>query len=239
MKNDSEESLFNNRVLIKQSRNGYRHSVDPVLVAHFARPQPGSRVVDLGTGCGIIPLILSDRWPGLQITGVEIQQSLGRLAKENIQINNLEDNIDILLADMKQCLDYFEPGSVDMVVSNPPYTKKNSGRISSCREKAIARHEIEITLEELIYISSTLLKDKGEFVVVYPDTRLKELLSVMEAHRINAERLRFVYPRKNDRARLILMKGVKNGEKKCITESPLVIYEGFNVYTKEMERMFV
>lgn len=238
MKNCSVDSLFNDQIVIKQSKTGYRYSVDPILVSHFAKPLPGSSIIDIGTGCGIIPIILAHRTANLQITGIEIQPNLAELAKGNIEKNNLQKNVTIILSDVKQCLDHLGPDAVDMVITNPPYTKKNSGRINPDSERAIARHEVKITLEEIIEVASTLLKDNGAFVIVYPEKRLPELLSVMNYNRINPERLRFVYPKNNDIAKLVLVRGIKKGLKGLITEEPLYIYDDSESYTEEMKRMF-
>ncbi len=238
MKNYSVDTLFISRLKVKQSKTGYRYSLDPVLVSHFAKPLPGSKIVDLGTGCGIIPIILAYRISKLQITGVEIQKNLAELAKVNIANNNLQGNIKIISSDMKIYEEFFPSQSVDMVITNPPYTKKNSGRINPDSERAIARHEIKITLEELIKVASSLLKDNGKFVIIYPEKRLTELLSVMKGNGINPDRQRLVYTKNNNIAKLVLQSGIKNGGKGLIIEPPLYVYNDSKSYTEEVKRMF-
>ncbi len=238
MKNYSVDAIFNSRIVVKQSRKGYRYSFDPVLVSHFAKPLQGAKIVDLGTGCGIIPIILACRISKLQITGIEIQQNLAKLAKENIEKNNLQRYIKIVSSDMMRYEDFLQSNSVDMVITNPPYTKKNSGRINPDSERAIARHEIKITLEELIKVASGLLKDSGEFIVIYPEKRLSELLSAMKSNGINPDRQRLVYTKNNNIPKLVLQSGIKNGGKKLIVEPPLYVYNDSKSYTEEVRRMF-
>lgn len=238
MSNYSLDTLFNKKIKLKQSKTGYRYSVDPLIVSHFANPIPGSKIIDFGTGCGIIPVVLAYRFSELKITGVEIQKNLAELAKENIINNNLQEIVTIIESDIKAFKSSFIPHSVDMVITNPPYTKRNAGRINPDPEKAIARHEIKITLDELIKAAGELLNEAGEFVIIYPLIRLDELLFVMKKNGINPKRLRLVHPGKNSLAKLALVSGIKNGGKALTTERPLYIYDRCQSYTEEMKKMF-
>lgn len=238
MENYSLDTLFNENLKIKQSKTGYRYSIDPVLVSCFAKPLSGSKIIDLGTGCGIIPLVLTHRISGLEITGIEVQENLAELAKENIVNNRLQNNVTIVLSDIKDFAESFVSETIDMVITNPPYTKKNAGRINFDTERAIARHEIKITLEELLKVAAALIKDKGEFVIVYPEKRLEELLTLMKNNGIHPHRLRMVHPKKNSRPKLVLVSGIKNSKPDFIIEPPLYIYDESELYSEEMQRMF-
>lgn len=224
-KNDtySLEILFDS-IRLKQKVSGYRFSIDPLLLSYFAQPSPGDSIVDLGTGCGIIPILLKYRIPSLQIKGVEIQQALAEIAEDNIRENRMSKNIEIIHSDMKKIPDLIKPGTIDMVVTNPPYTKKKSGRINPDPEKAIARHELAITIDELLDVTSFLLKDQGEFVIIYPYKRLAELLAAMKKYRLNPEKRRIVFTKKNAAPKLVLLSGRKNGYHDCDISSPLHIY---------------
>jgi len=237
LKNYSVETLFDN-ITLKQSKSGYRHSIDPILVSHFAKPSAGDKVIDLGTGCGIIPILLADNISPLEIIGVEIQSSLAEFAKDNIMANNMSDDIKIINSDMKKIKSHIEPASVDMVITNPPYTKKNSGRINPDSERAIARHEIKITLAELVEIAAELLKDSGKFVIVYPKKRLSEVLAVMVSNGINPELLRLVHTKKDVAPKLFLLSGEKRGSKELVVAPPLYIFDESAVCIDGIAKMF-
>lgn len=229
--------MFDN-ITLKQSKSGYRYSVDPILVSHFAKPSVGDKVVDLGTGCGIIPIILAYNISPLEIIGVEIQSSLAGFAKDNIMANNMSDDIKIINSDIKKIKKYIKPASADMVISNPPYTKQNSGRINPDSERAIARHEIKITLAELVEIAAELLKDNGKFVIVYPKKRLSEVLSVMVSNGIEPELLRLVHTKRNVAPKLFLLSGEKKGVKELVVAPPLYVFDESNICVDDIVKMF-
>ncbi len=232
------DTLFDGRIQISQNKNGYRFSVDPVILAHFVNPGPGSRLLDLGTGCGVIPLILAHRQADLRITGVELQTSLYRLAIENVSNNDMGGIIDIVQADMTDYPNTYSGELFDFVVTNPPYIKKNAGRINPDSERAIARHEIHITLIGIIRTASGLLHDKGEFAIIFPEGRLSELLTEMIAENLYPEKIRLVYTNKAGDAKLVLVSGRKNFRTPQMKESPLRIFDAYGRYTPEMEKMF-
>ncbi len=237
MEQFTTDALFDGQLLINQSRSGYRFSVDPVILSHFASPPAGSRIIDLGTGCGIIPLILAHREPNLSITGIEIQGVLARFARENRAKNNRDTTIEIVHMDMKDYPGAETLSQFDFVVTNPPYTKKNAGRLNPHSERAVARHEIKIILADIVKIASGLLKDQGRFVTIIPEARLNELLFLMTASGLNPEKTRLVYSKKGDRPKLVLVCGIKNGKKPLVKEKPLNILDASGQYTPEMELM--
>ena len=154
----TQDSLFNGRLRLKQHRSGYRYSIDAVILASCVHPKPGETVVDLGTGCGVIPLILAFRHPGLRIWGIELQASMAAVAQENIRDNNLTSAVTVVCADMREIQFESVGAPVDIVVSNPPYRRSRSGRVNPNMQRALARHEIAITLSDVIRVSRRLLR---------------------------------------------------------------------------------
>ncbi len=207
---------------IRQPENGYRFSVDALLLADFVRIKKSSRVIELGAGCGIISLILSKRFPDSHFTAVEIQEALFGIMKENIRINRAS-NITPLLSDMKELPERFKAGSFDHVVSNPPFRKPETGRLCLDSQEALSRHEILITLGELLKISRFLLRPGGRFSMVFPAERTAELITNMSLEKLEPKRLQFVHPDEERQARLILAEGLKNGGVEARILSPLFI----------------
>lgn len=200
--NNSElttDTFFKGSLKIRQFRHGYRFSIDAVLLAACVQPISGDRIVDLGTGCGIIPLIIAYRNKDVHIYGVEVQQELSRLALLNIAENKMENRIDILLENIKNLkLDKIK-GPADIVVVNPPYHRLNSGRINPNLQKAIARHEIEATLTDIISSASRLLKISGKLLMIYPAERITDLLFTMRSFSIEPKWIRMVHSYRNTR----------------------------------------
>ena len=180
-------------IKIEQSLTGYRYSVEPFLLADFAGIEADSRVLDVGTGCGIIPLLLSHRVAGLQITAVEIQPSLYNLAEQNVATNALAAGIRLHRGDYLEIAPTWPAGSFDWILSNPPYRTVRSGRINPNREKAIARHELTLTLSGLIKASQRLLRPGGKIALVYPGHRLPEVRRELETQNLQPCRVRHVF----------------------------------------------
>ena len=157
----TRDSFFDGRIRLAQPRRGYRYSIDAVILANGVNPKPGQTLVDLGTGCGIIPLILAFRCPAIRIWGIELQASLAAVAEENIRENHLASTVTIVCADMRAVAPESIGAPVDIVVSNPPYRRGRSGRINPDEQRALARHEIAVTLPDLTRISRRLLRNRG------------------------------------------------------------------------------
>lgn len=233
------DTFFNGRVQVKQNQSGYRFSIDAVLLAYHAKPQSGDKVLDLGTGCGIIPLILAYRKPEIKIFGIEIQKELAEIAAINVADNRMKNRINIICRDMK-CLDQaMVSGPVDLIVSNPPYRKLNSGRINPNRQRAIARHEIKITLDDVVKTAGRLLRTMGRFVMIYPAERMTDILTRMNKARIEPKFIRMIHSGIDTQAKLILVEGVKGGRPGIKIAPPLIIYRDNNSYTDEVEKMFL
>ena len=234
----TQDRFLNDRIAVLQYRNGYRFSIDAALLAAFAAPDGGSRIVDLGTGCGIIPLILGYRYPGVHIVGVEIQETLAKLATRNAVINGFTNRIVIRCANLNSLSIQDVAGPVDLVVSNPPYRKAMSGRINPKRQQAVARHEILTTLSDVVNAARRLLGIGGQFAVIYPAERVTDLLAAMRAASIEPKQLQTVHSRSHGLARRVLVSGVKGSRPGGMTvRPPLIIYETDGAYTRDVTAM--
>ncbi|MGD8758177.1 MAG: tRNA1(Val) (adenine(37)-N6)-methyltransferase [Deltaproteobacteria bacterium] len=231
------KSLLRGRLKILQKGEGYRFSVDAVILAHHIPLKDMDIGVDLGTGCGIIPIILACRSSSARLYGIEIQKDLADLASRNVRLNQMEHRITIVCGDMKDFRSYLEPGMADVVCSNPPYRTVLSGRISPNPERAVARHEIKGTLSDVVSVAEKLLRPSGRLVVIYPAERIADLLSQMRAFRLEPKRLRLVYSRQNSDAELVLAEGRKQGRPGLRVVPPLIVHKEDGGYTDELKEM--
>jgi len=231
------DSLFGGRLKIIQKKKGYRFSIDAPILAHHIRLRATDIAVDLGTGCGIIPLILSLQTSSAHIYGIEIQKDLAELASRNVRLNHMEGRITIVHADMKDFKSYLTPGTVDVVFSNPPYRKVLSGRINPEAERAVARHEINACLSDIVYVAESLLKRSGRFLVIYPAERVTDLVLGMRTSRLEPKRLRLIHPKECSGAILAIAEGVKYGNPGLKVDPPIIIYRPEGGYTDEVKRM--
>jgi tRNA1Val (adenine37-N6)-methyltransferase len=231
------DTFFDGKLQIFQMRRGYRFSIDAVLLAAAAVPKAGQAVVDLGTGCGIIPLMLSLRYPESRFFAVELQPELAELARMNVRANRREDRITVLQTDMRQLTQKTFGGPVDGIVSNPPYRRIDSGRVNPHDQKAIARHEIHLTLADLLRSAGRLLRTGGWLTVIYPAERLVDLFARMRAERIEPKWLATIHSFYGDPARLVITKGVKAGRPGITIHDPIVIYRPDGCYTPTVQTM--
>jgi tRNA1Val (adenine37-N6)-methyltransferase len=209
----SDETLdlfWGGTLRIFQKKRGYRFSIDAVLLSQFIKMRKEEKAIDLGTGCGILPLLLSRTTKGTSFVGIEIQKELVELANKNVLSNHLQDRIVILHDDYKNAKKHFSPGSFDVVFSNPPYRKSLTGRMNPSLEKAIARHEIKGTLEELIGTISYLLPTKGRCYLIYPATRMVDLIEGLRNEKVEPKRLQLVYPSLDKEAKFVLIEAIKS-----------------------------
>ena len=239
MKNFSTDTFFNGKIKIRQNRSGYRFSIDAVLLASHAGKCPGSRILDLGTGCGIISLIIAYRNPQLTVYGIEVQKELSDIATINVKSNNMENQITILCQDMKELNCNMISGPVDMIVSNPPYWKVSSGRMNPDQQRAIARHEIKATLFDVIGTACRILRTSGRIVMVYSSDRLTDIITQMRSFNIEPKFLRSIHSSENSEAKLILVEGIKGSRPGITIASPLIIYHKDGSYTNEVKQMFL
>jgi tRNA1Val (adenine37-N6)-methyltransferase len=235
------DSLSIGNLQILQAENGYRYSLDPVVLARFIKLGNERRVVDLGTGCGILPLLLAKLSDAKEFVGVEVQHDLADRAKRNVVFNGLQSRIRILHEDIRAIRNVLPVGCADLVVSNPPYRRSDSGRIAPNDERAIARHELSGGLTDFIAAASWLLKNGGLFAVIYLAERLPELMSEMMTVGLEPKRLRMVHPRKGKSAKMVLLEGRKGGRPGLQVEAPLYVYAdsgGGRNYSAEILQMY-
>jgi tRNA1Val (adenine37-N6)-methyltransferase len=226
-------------VQILQSPDGYRYSIDPLLLCAFASIPLTARVADLGTGSGILPLLLARGGKGREFVGIEIQSEMAERAVQSVALNGLAERIRIVNADLRALPAEFAAGTFAAVVSNPPYRKPSSGRVAPGAERGAARHELAGGLSDFLQVAALLLNNRGRFCVVYLAERLAELLAEMRTHRLEPKRLRMVHSRAGEPAKLVLVEGRKNAAPGLTVEAPLIIYRGGagRDYTGEMERI--
>ena len=236
--NYTRDTFLNGALTVWQERSGYRFSIDPVLLAGHTLLRPDDRVVDLGTGCGIIPLMLGYRYPNAVFWGVEIQEKLVTLARRNVSCNQMENQIHVLHCDLKSLNPEMVQTPVDVVVCNPPYRRINSGKLNPNAQKAVARHEIKVNLKDVITAAGRILKLSGRFAVIYPAIRTADLIFNMRDGGIEPKWMRTVCSHKDDPAKMVIVRGVKGGGPEMEIAPPLCIYKDDGSYTEEMQRMF-
>jgi len=217
------DTFFNGKLQIIQKKKGYRFSIDAVLLSQFIKIRKNERVIDLGTGCGVLPLLLSHTTQALSFVGVEIQKGLAECAKKNVVLNHLEDRISILHQDYRELKGTYPPGSFDAVLSNPPYRKYRTGRINPSMERAISRHEIKGTLEDLISIASYLLPPKGRCYLIFQALRTVDLFVALRGGKLEPKRLQFVHPRIGEEAKFILTESIKASGVELKLMEPLIL----------------
>lgn len=233
-------NLLNKDMKIIQRVDHFAFSLDSLLVSEFASiTKYTNKIVDLGTGNGVIPLFLSKKTKA-QITGIEIQEISSDLAKRNVQLNNLEDQISIINDDMKNWRKYFRNNSVDMVISNPPFFKfdGNEKQLNDLTQLTLARHEISITLEEIIQTASNLLKDKGHFALVHRADRFMDIIENMKKYDIEPKKIQFCHTKINKEGKILLVEGIKYGKPGLRILPPLIAHDDDGQYSAEVLEMF-
>ena len=224
---------------IIQNKNGFCFGIDSVILSDFAKNvKPNSNIMDLGTGTGILPILLSEKTEAKKIWGIEIQEDVANMAKRSVLLNKLEEKIEIINENILNLESKFEKNSIDVIVTNPPYKKKGTGVINEKESKLIARHEITASLEDFIEISSKLLKYKGEIFMVHRPERLVDILYLMRNKKIEPKNIRFVYANKESEPKLILVRGVKNAKEFLKVEKNLYIYNEDGNYSDEILKIY-
>ena len=223
--NETLDTFFDGKLQIIQKKKGYRFSVDAILLSQVTKIRKNENVIDLGTGCGILPLLLSQSTKANFLVGVEIQKGLAECAEKNVFLNHLGNRISILKQDFRGLKRTFPPGSFDVVLSNPPYRRYRTGRINPSMEKAIARHEIKGTLGDLISIASYLLPPKGRCYLIFPALRTVDLLVALRGAKLEPKRLQFVHPRIAEEAKFILIESIKDSGAELKIMDPLILHE--------------
>ena len=237
--NERIDDLEINGLKIIQNKNGFCFGIDSVLLSDFAKNiKNNSKVIDLGTGTGIIATLLCAKTNLLKIIGVEVQKEVADMAKRSTKLNKLEEKIEIINDNIINLKNIFNSGSFDVVVTNPPYKQIHTGIINEEEKKLISRHEIKATLEDFIEVSFYLLKDKGEFYMVHRPERLVDIISIMRKNKIEPKELRMVCSNKEKEPKLILIKGVKNARPFLKLQKNLYIYNEDGSYTDEIMKIY-
>lgn len=237
----SEETLDDiagGRLKVLQKAKGYRFSFDALLLSHFVRLRHGEHVLEMGTGSGVVSMILAGRWEGVKITGIDIQAEMVAMAGRSVALNGLGEKVELRRVDVREVSSAFPPCSFDVVVSNPPYRKMNSGRINPDREKALARHEIAGAIRDFLQAAGYVLKPAGRAYFIYPATRMVEILSSMRNARVEPKGLRMVYSNDKTAGKFALVEGIREGGEELEVLPPLFIYDEKGGYTEEMTGIF-
>jgi tRNA1(Val) A37 N6-methylase TrmN6 len=228
------DDLHRNNYQIIQNTRKFCFGMDAVLLSGFARVMPGEVVLDLGTGTGIIPILLEAKTEGRHFTGLEIQAESADMARRSVAINHLEDKIDIVTGDIKEASKIFGLASFDVLTSNPPYMNHNHGLVNPAEAKAIARHELLCTLEDVVREASRCLKPNGRFYLVHRPHRLAEIIRTLSEYKLEPKRMKLVHPYIGKEPNMVLIEAVKGGRPNLIVEAPLIVYKEPKVYTQEI-----
>ena len=223
---------------IIQNTKKFCFGMDAVLLSNFAKVFKDEKVLDLGTGTGIIPILLEAKTEGSSFNGVEIQEDMVEMANRTLKINKLEDKISFIHGDIKEADKLFPLSSFDVVTTNPPYMNTGNGLVNNNSSKTISRHEILCTLNDVIYAASKLVKVKGRLYMVHKPQRLVEIISVLKEHKLEPKRVRFVHPYLNKPANMVLIEAIRHGNSQILIEEPLIVYNGINQYTEEIYKIY-
>lgn len=222
---------------IIQNTEGFCFGIDSVLLTEFAKDMKKNKtIVDLGTGTGIIGILLTKKVEASKVIGVELQKDVAQMAKRSVELNNLQNVMQIINEDVHSLS--LEKNSFDYIVTNPPYKKKGTGIINKEDKQLISRHETTVNLEEWIEVASNLLKDNGAIYMVHRPERLNEIIQDLRKYKLEPKRIRFVYPKKNKDANLVLIKAVKYANEFLKVEKPLIIYNEGGSYTDEILKIY-
>ena len=228
-------------------RNGYKIIQDPcrfcfgmdaVLLSGFARADKGDYVIDLGTGTGIIPILMEAKTEAAHLIGLEIQEESADMARRSVALNNLESKIEIVTGDIKQAVELFGKSTMDVVTSNPPYMIGQHGLKNPDSEKAIARHEVLCTLEDVVKAAAALLKPGGNFFMVHRPFRLAEIMTCLSKYKLEPKRMRLVYPFVDKEPNMVLIEANRGGRSRLTVEKPLIVYKEQGVYTDEIYEVY-
>lgn len=232
--NERIDDLQRNGYKIIQNPSKFCFGMDAVLLSGFAQVKKDERALDLGTGTGIIPLLLSAKTEGIHFTGLEIQEESADMARRSVALNGLEEKIEIVTGDIKDASARFGASSFDVITTNPPYMIGNHGLKNDNEAKTIARHEILCDLEDVLRESSRILKTHGRFYMVHRPFRLAEILGKMSEYRLEPKRMRLVYPYIDKEPNMVLIEGLKDGRARMTVEKPLIVYREPGVYMPEI-----
>lgn len=236
--NERIDDLQRNGYQIIQNRDGFCFGMDAVLLSGFASVKPGEKAVDLGTGTGIIPILLEAKYQGLHYTGLEIQKEMAEMARRSVALNHLEDKITIVTGDIKEASRLFGAASFDVVTSNPPYMNDAHGLKNPDLPKAVARHEVLCTLDDVVREAARLLRPGGRFYLVHRPHRLTEIITALKSCRLEPKRMKMVHPFVDKEANMVLIEAVRGGKSMIKVEAPVIVYKEPGVYTDEIYTIY-
>lgn len=237
--NERIDDLEFKNLKIIQNTKGFCFGIDAVLLSDFAKNiKKDAKVLDLGTGTGIISILLCGKTNLEKIIGVEVQKEVANMAKRSSKLNNLENKFEIINENIINLDNIYERNSFDVIVTNPPYKKENTGIVNEEEKKLISRHEVLAKLEDYIKISNKLLKDKGEFYMVHRPERLVDIIAYMRQYKIEPKEIRFVCSHEKEPPKLVLIKGVKNAKPFLKFKEDLYIYNDDGSYTDEIYEIY-
>ncbi len=228
------DDLNRNGYMIIQNKDKFCFGMDAVLLSGFADARPGEKVIDLGTGTGVIPILMEAKTEGEHFTALEIQEESVDMARRSVAFNELDSKIDIVKGDIKCATEIFKKASFDVVTTNPPYMNDNHGLKNPEVPKAIARHEVLCSLEDVIRESALLLKPGGRLYMIHRPHRLIDIIFQMRVHKLEPKRIQFVHPYIDKEANMVLIEAVRGGKSMVRVEEPLIIYSEPGKYTKQV-----
>lgn len=223
-----------NGCFIIQDPEKFCFGMDAVLLSGFAKIKKNENVLDMGTGTGIIPILLKAKTAGKHFTGLEIQEECAQMAERSVRYNHMEEDVSIVQGDIKEAAGIFGAASFHVVTCNPPYMIGQHGLTNPHMPKAIARHEVLCTLEDVVRQASKLLIDRGRFYMVHRPFRLAEIMNVLTKYHLEPKRMQLVYPYIDREPNMVLIEALKGGNSRITVEPPLIVYEKPGVYTKNI-----
>ena len=236
--NERVDDLQYKGLKLIQKKDGFCFGLDAVLLANFVDIKKNSVVIDLGTGTGIIPILIAGKTNAKSVTGLEIQEEMAEMAQRSIEMNGFIERVKIVHGDIKKSVEYFGASSFDAVVSNPPYMCHGGGLLNESDTKAISRHEILCTLEDVIGVSSKLLVPGGQFAMVHRPDRLVDIVWLMRKYSLEPKYIRFVHPSPYKKPNLLLIKGTRQGRPQLKMMDPLYVYDENGKFSKEINQIY-
>jgi tRNA1Val (adenine37-N6)-methyltransferase len=236
--NERIDDLQRNHYKIIQDSDRFCFGMDAVLLSGFARAKEGDRVLDLGTGTGIIPILMEAKTCAAHLSGLEIQPDSADMARRSVKLNGLEEKIEIVTGDIKEAVSLFGPASFDVVTCNPPYMTEHHGLTNPGVPKAIARHELLCTLEDVISQAGRLLKPGGNLYMVHRPFRLADIFVLLRQYKIEPKRMKLVYPFVDKEPNMVLIEANRGGRPRMTVEKPLIVYKEPGVYTDEIYEVY-
>ena len=232
--NERIDELQRNHYRIIQDPGRFCFGMDAVLLSGFAKAKPGDKVLDLGTGTGTIPILMEAKTKAAYLAGLEIQEDSADMARRSVRLNHLEEKIEIITGDIKEAVSLFGAASFDVVTCNPPYMTEKHGLANPSEPKAIARHELLCTLEDVICQAAKLLRPGGNFFLVHRPFRLVDILILLREHHLEPKRMKMVYPFADRAPNMVLIQANRGGKARMTVEKPLIVYQKPGIYTQEI-----